>query len=72
MRIRLYKVLTKINQSDFDHSHQFRMHYVKACMQNILIFLVIFRAKFSISWPFIKKLRNNYQINEKKLLNLHC
>ena len=64
-QIRLYKALTKINQSYFDHSYQFHMHYVRVCMQNILIFLVIFRAKYSIFWPFIKKLRNNYQVTEK-------
>ena len=34
-------------------------------MQNILIFLVIFRAKCSIFGPFIKNLRNNYQVTEK-------
>ena len=38
---------------------------MRACMQNILIFLVIFRAKCSIFWLFIKNLRNNYQITEK-------
>ena len=64
--IKLYKVLTKINQIYFDHSHQFRMYYARACMQNILIlFLVIFRAKFSIFWPFIKQFGNNNQITEK-------
>ena len=65
MHVRLYKVLTEINQSYFDHSHKFRMRYVRACMQNILIFLAIFRAKCSIFWPLIKKLRKNYQITEK-------
>ena len=65
-------MLTKINQSYFDHSHQFRMHYVRACMQNILLFLVVFRAKCSIFWLFIKKLRYNYQITKKKLINLDC
>ena len=40
---------------------------LRACLQNILIFLVIIRAKFSIFWPFIKKLRSNYQITEKKI-----
>ena len=40
-------------------------------MQNDLIFLVIFRAKYSSFWPFIKNLRNNYQITEKKLINLY-
>ena len=34
-------------------------------MQNILIFLVIFRAKCSILWLFIKNLRNNYQMTEQ-------
>ena len=57
-------MLTKINQSYFDHSDRFREHYFRACMQNILIFLVIFRAKCSIFLPFIKKLRNNYQTSE--------
>ena len=42
VQIRSNKVRTKINPSYFDHFHQFRMHYVKACQQNILIFLVIF------------------------------
>ena len=37
VQIRLYKMLTKINLRYFDHSHQFRMHYCRACMQNILI-----------------------------------
>ena len=39
--------------------------YFRACMQNILLFLVIFRARCSILWPFIQNLRNNYQITEK-------
>ena len=37
-----------------------------ACMQNILIFLVIFRAKCLIFWPFTKTLDNNRRITEKK------
>ena len=57
--------LTEINQSYFVHSHRFCMHYFRAFMQNILIFLVIFRAKCSIFWPFIKNLQNNYQTTEK-------
>ena len=58
-------MVNEINQSFFDHSHQFCMHYFKACMQNILIFLVNFKAKCSIFGPFIQHLRNNYQITEK-------
>ena len=48
-----------VNQSYFDRYHQLRMHYFRACLQNILIFLVIFKAQFSIFWPFSKNLGNN-------------
>ena len=48
VQIKWYKVWTKINQSYFDHSHHFHMHYFRSCTQNILIFLIIFRAKCSI------------------------
>ena len=41
------------------------MHCLQACMQNILNFLVIFRAKCLIFWPFIKNLRNDDQTAEK-------
>ena len=68
--MRFYKVLTKINQGYCDHSHQFRMHYFTACMQNILIFLVNLRAQCSIFWPFIQNLCNNHQITKKNLTNL--
>ena len=60
-------MLTKTNQSYFDHSYQFRMHYFRACMQNILIFLVIFKEKCTIFLSFTKNLGNNYQITEKNL-----
>ena len=60
-------MLSKINQSYFDHSDQFREHYFRACMQNILIFLVIFGAKCSIFLPFIKNLGNNYTAQQKNI-----
>ena len=37
-----------------------------------IIFLVIFKAKCLIVWSFIENLRHNYQITEKKLINLDC
>ena len=60
-----HKLLTEFNQSYFDHSQKFRINYFRACMQNILLFLIIYRAKCPIFWSFIENLRNNYEITEK-------
>ena len=62
--IRLYRMLTKINQSYFDHSHQ--LHALFQSLQaKHFKFLVNFRAKCSIFWRFIQSSCNNYQITEK-------
>ena len=65
MQIRLYKMLTKINQSYFDHSNQFCMHYFRTCMQNILIFQLILEQNVQF-FVHSFKIPNNYQITEKK------
>ena len=50
----------------FDHSQQFRIHYFRASMQNILVFFSFFlRAKCSVLSSFIQNSRNNYQITKK-------
>ena len=62
METKLYKVLSKIHQSYFDHSHRFCMHYARACMQNILTFLEQIVQFFC---QLLKLFPNNHQITEK-------